>query len=71
MRDASYLIAAVALLFLAFAGLAWFRIIRKPDREPPTRSDVKRGKSAAMLIVVAFCVSAVAAVVALIAVIRG
>jgi ABC-type Fe3+-siderophore transport system permease subunit len=66
MRDASFLLAVFAMLFLAVAGLAWFRIIRKPDKQPPTKKDVKRGGSAAMIIFIAFGLSAAAAVTAII-----
>ena len=65
MRDVSVFLAVFAVLFLIVAALAWFRIIRKPDQSPPTKENTKRSDSAAMVIVIAFLLSAVAAVVAL------
>ena len=66
MRDISFILAVFAILFLLVAGLAWFRIIRKPDQEPPSKKDIKRGGSAAMVIVIAFLLSLVAALVAIV-----
>lgn len=65
MRDASYIVALVGILFLAIAAIAGLRILRKPDQEPPTRSDTKRAGRAAMFIITAFVLSAVAACIAL------
>jgi hypothetical protein len=70
MRDTSFLIAVFAVLVLGVAALAWFRIIRKPDQDPPTKKDDRRAGSAAMLIVVAFGLSAVAAFLAVVGWIR-
>ena len=61
MRDTSYIVAIIGALFLAVAGVAWWRIARIPDEEPPTEKNIKRGSSAAMVVVVAFLLSAVAA----------
>lgn len=61
MRDTSYIVAIIGALFLAVAGVAWLRIVRKPDEKPPTEKNIKRGSSAAMVIVIAFVLSAVAA----------
>ena len=47
------------------AGIAWWKIARKPDEQPPTRDNLRRGNSAAKAIVIAFALSAVAAVVAI------
>ena len=66
MRDFSYLVALFGILFLAVAGVAWWRIVRKPDAKPPTEKDTRRANSAAMVIVIAFLLSAVAAVVAIV-----
>lgn len=66
MRDTSLVLSLFAGLFLIVAGVAWFRIIRKPDRVPPTKKNVKRGNLAAMVIVVAFGISLVAALVAIV-----
>lgn len=65
MRDASYVVAILGALFLAVAAIAWWKIGRKPDEQPPTSHDVKRGNFAARVIVIAFALSVVAAVVAI------
>lgn len=65
MRDASYIVALFGVLFLIVAAVAGFRILRKPDQTPPTEQDAKRASSAAMVIVIAFLLSAVAAAFAL------
>lgn len=66
MRDTSFVLSLIAGLFLTVAAVAWFRIIRKPDRVPPTEKNLKRGNMAAMIIVVAFAFSVVAALVAVV-----
>jgi hypothetical protein len=66
MTDFSSFLALFAVLFLAVALLAWSRIIRKPDAVPPTKKNDRRSESAAMVIVIAFLLSAVAAVVGVI-----
>jgi uncharacterized membrane protein len=63
MRDTSYIVAVIGALFLVVAGVAWWRIIRTPHEEPPTEKNIERGKSAALVIVTAFLLSAAAAVV--------
>lgn len=65
MRDASYIVALVGVVFLAVAGVAWWRIVRSPAEIPPTAKDSKRASFAAMVIVIAFLLSAVAAAMAL------
>lgn len=71
MRYTSFVLSLFAALFLVAAAIAWFRIIRKPDRVPPTRKNVTRGNRAAMAIIFAFGLSVVAAVVAIIGWIQG
>jgi hypothetical protein len=66
MRDTSYIVGIIGALFLTVAALAWWRIARKPDQEPPTEKNIERGNSAAVVIVVAFLLSASAAAVAII-----
>ncbi len=66
MRDVSHVVAIIGALFLAVAGFAWWRIVQEPNQEPPTEKNIKRGNSAAMVIVVAFLLSALAAVVAIV-----
>jgi uncharacterized membrane protein YfcA len=66
MGSISYFLALFGVLFLIVALLAWSRILRKPDASPPTRENDRRAESAAMVIVIAFLLSAVAAVVGVI-----
>jgi cytochrome bd-type quinol oxidase subunit 1 len=61
MRDTSYVVGLFAVLFLVVAAVAGYRILRTPDQKPPTEQDAKRASSAAMVIVIAFLLSAVAA----------
>ena len=68
MRDASYIVAVFGVIFLVVAGVAWWRIVRSPAEIPPTAKDSKRASFAAMVIVIAFLLSAVAAVLALLGV---
>jgi uncharacterized membrane protein YidH (DUF202 family) len=71
MDDLSHFLALFGVLFLAVAVLAWWRILRKPDADPPTKKNNQRSESAAMVIVIAFLLSAVGAVVAIIGWIQG
>jgi hypothetical protein len=71
LRDTSYIVAIIGTVFLAVAGVAWWRIARKPDEEPPTEKNIKRGGSAAMIVVLAFLLSAVAAAFALFGWLQG
>ena len=66
MRDVSYIVALFGILFLVVAGVGYWRIARKPDENPPTKKDSKRASSAATLIVIAFLLSATAAIFAVI-----
>lgn len=66
MRDASYVVAAFAVLFLGVAVVGWWRIVRKPDAVPPTEANVRRSNSAAIFIAIALLLGAAAAVVAII-----
>ncbi|QNM82388.1 hypothetical protein H8M03_10260 [Sphingomonas sabuli] len=65
MRDASFALAILASLFLAAGIVAGIRMLRKPDSSPPTKRNLERSSKAAMVIVIAFGLSAVAAVMAL------
>ena len=64
MRGVSYILALIAVLFLVVAAYAWWRIVRKRGEQPPTEKNTNRWNSAAMIIVVGFLFSAVAAIVA-------
>ena len=66
MRDLSYLIGLFGIAFLALAGVAWWRIIRKPDQVPPTAKNERRSGRAAKMVVIAFGLCAAAAFVALV-----
>lgn len=66
MRDASYIVALFGILFLVVAAFGWWRIVLKPDHVPPTENGSKRANSAAMVIVMAFLLSAAAATVAIV-----
>lgn len=65
MREVSYVVALFGVLFLALAVAAWWRILHKPDQEPPTEKNARRSDSAAMIVVIAFGLCAVAALVAI------
>jgi len=62
MGNISYFVAFFGVLFLLVALLAWSRILRKPDSIPPTKKNDRRAESAAMVIVIAFVLSAIAAI---------
>ena len=64
MRNVSYLVALIGGLFLVAAAVAGWRILRKPDEEPPTEKNKRRANFAGILIGVALLLSAVAAIVA-------
>ncbi|HUG46720.1 MAG TPA: hypothetical protein VMK31_09470 [Sphingomicrobium sp.] len=64
MRDVSYVVALFGVLFLIAAAFAWWRIYQKPAEKPPTAKDSKRADSAAMFIIVAFLLTALAAILA-------
>ena len=66
MGSISYFVAFFGALFLLVAVIAWSRILRKPDANPPTKKNDRRSESAAMVIVIAFVLSAIAAVVGVI-----
>ena len=66
MRELSYIIALLAVLALVVGAVAGLRILRKPDRKPPTDADSKRSSLAATIIGIAFLLSAVAAAIAIV-----
>ncbi len=66
MGSISYFVAFFGALFLLVAVLAWSRFLRKPAANPPTKKNDRRSESAAMVIVIAFVLSAIAAVVGVI-----
>ena len=66
MGSISYFVAFFGLLFLIVAVFAWSRILRKPDSIPPTKKNDRRAESAARVIVIAFLLCAVAAIIGVI-----
>jgi uncharacterized membrane protein YfcA len=66
MTNVSYVLALFGFLFLVVAGVAWRRIVRKPDQDRPSLKDEKRTSSAAMMMVIAFVLSAAGALVGIV-----
>jgi hypothetical protein len=69
MRVLSSLVALCGALFLIAAAGAWWKVVNEPEQEPTAGRvgvDSKRVKAAARLTAVAFVLSGVAAIVALI-----
>jgi hypothetical protein len=68
MRDASFIVAIFGALFLLCAAGVWWKVVRKPGDRTPDRAgvDSPRAKSAAMAVVIAFALSGLAAVLAII-----
>jgi hypothetical protein len=67
MREAAYIAAFFAGLFLLVAAAAWWRVVREPEQEPTAgriEIDSRRVRSAAMATAIAFGLSAVAAIAA-------
>jgi uncharacterized membrane protein YidH (DUF202 family) len=66
MREVSYLIALVGVVFLGMALFARLRIFRKSDQQMATRKGLRRSESAAMVIVIAFVLCLAAAAVGIV-----
>ena len=69
MRVLSSLVALCGALILIAAAGAWWKVVNEPEQEPTAGRigvDSKRVKAAARLTAVAFVLSGVAAIVALI-----
>jgi hypothetical protein len=69
MRDASYMVALIGAFVLLAAVAAWWNILRQPKLEPIAgrlELDSRGANSAAIATVVAFGLSAVAAILAII-----
>lgn len=64
MRDLSYVLALFGILVLAGAIIAWWRIHRTPDEQPPSEANRKRSNSAAKIILLAVLLSGLAAAAA-------
>jgi uncharacterized membrane protein len=69
MRDASYIVALMGSFVLLAAIAAWWNILRQPQLDPAAGyldQDTSRTNSAAIATEVAFGLSAVAAILAII-----
>ena len=67
MRMLSNLVALCGALFLIAAAAAWWKVVNEPEQEPTDGRvgvDSKRVKAAARITAVAFLLSGVAAIVA-------
>ena len=67
MRVISSLVALCGALFLIAAAAAWWKVVNEPEQEPMEGRvgvDSKRVKAAARMTAVAFVLSGVAAIVA-------
>ena len=68
MRVISSLVALCGALFLIAAAVAWWKVVNEPEQEPTAGRvvvDSKRVKAAARITAVAFVLSGVAAILAL------
>ncbi len=69
MRDMSHVVALFGGIFLLAAAVAWWRVVREPEQEAITgRIGIhsKRVKAAARTTAIAFALSGVAAILALV-----
>ena len=67
MRELSYVAAFFSALFLLAAAAAWWKVVREPEHEPMEGRvgiDSHRVKEAAKATAIAFCLSGVAAILA-------
>lgn len=67
MRDISLVVAFLAALTLLAAAAAWWKVVSEPEQEPSEGRvgiDSQRVKSAAKATAIAFCLSGVAAILA-------
>lgn len=69
MRDLSYVLALLAGVFLLAAAISWWRIVREPEQEATEGRigiDSRRVKSAAKTTAIAFGLSGLAAITAVV-----
>ena len=67
MREVSYVVAFFGAIFLLAAAAAWWKVVSEPEREPTEKRveiDSRRVRSAAKATAIAFCLSGVAAILA-------
>ena len=68
MRVLSSLVALCGALFLIAAAVAWWKVVNEPEQEPTAGRvgvDSKRVKAAARITAVAFVLSGLAAIIAI------
>ena len=69
MRELSYIVALFSGVFLLAAATAWWRVVREPEQEATAGRigiDSRRVKSAARTTAIAFALSGVAAILAVV-----
>jgi len=70
MLQAVYIFAFLGAVFLLVAAAAWWKIARTPEKEEAVAGhpllDSRRVRTAAMTTAVAFCLSGVAAILAIV-----
>ena len=67
MRGLGNLVALCGAIFLMAAAVAWWKVVREPEQEPTAGRlgvDSKRVKAAARITAVAFLLSGLAAIIA-------
>lgn len=67
MRVLSYIVALCGALFLLAAAVAWWKVVNEPEDEPTAGRDgidSRRVKAAARITAIAFALSGLAAIVA-------
>ncbi len=64
MRNASYVLAIIAVVMMLGAAFVWTQILRRPDEIPPTKKNHRRSDRAAKALVAAVVISALGAIVA-------
>ena len=69
MREISYILALLAGVFLIAAAISWWRVVREPEQEATEGRvgiDSRRVKSAGKTTAIAFALSGLAAIVAVV-----
>ena len=69
MREISYAVAFLGAIFLLAAAAAWWKVVSEPEHEPTEGRvgiDSRRVKAAAKTTAIAFCLSGLAAILAVV-----